>query len=344
MNSDTYKAAIFRGAGSVDVVALPFPKCGDDEVIVRNLMTGVCGSDIAAYRRGGDLNMIWKDHEFGHEAVSEVVQIGKDVKGLELGDHIFPHLGYALRDRNRMSTVGGFSQYIKILQCEVGYSLFKIDNSIPTRTAVLVEPFVIGTRGAKNLNPGPDKSAIVFGAGIIGMSAAIMLDWLGCSKVMIADISEARLENARKFGLVTCNPEKEDLQAKACAEFDSHAGQGGERCNANTYLDAIGMKAAIDNFIMLAGRDSTLAIVGAHHEPVPLNLRQVSLMNWKIIGCGSAPTQEAIVDVLAMMKSEKYQLSSLVTHEYPIDRISDALIMGGNAREAQKVVINFDTV
>ncbi|SRR6266404_4758042 len=155
MNSDTYKAAIFRGAGSVDVVALPFPKCGDDEVIVRNLMTGVCGSDIAAYRRGGDLNMIWKDHEFGHEAVSEVVQIGKDVKGLELGDHIFPHLGYALRDRNRMSTVGGFSQYIKILQCEVGYSLFKIDNSIPTRTAVLVEPFVIGTRGGKESESRP---------------------------------------------------------------------------------------------------------------------------------------------------------------------------------------------
>ena len=66
-------------------------------------------------------------------------------------------------------------------------------------------------------------------------------------------------------------------------------------------------------------------------------------MNWKIIGCGSAPTQEAIVDVLTMMKSEKYQLSSLVTHEYPIDRISDALVMGGNAREAQKVVINFET-
>jgi threonine dehydrogenase-like Zn-dependent dehydrogenase len=342
MESDTYKAAIFRGAGRVDVVALPFPKCGDDEVIVRNLMTGVCGSDIAAYRRGGDLNMIWKDHEFGHEAVSEVVQIGKDVKGLTLGDHIFPHLGYALRDRNRMSTVGGFSEYIKILQCEVGYSLFKIDAGIPIKTAVLVEPFVIGARGARNTNPGPDKSAIVFGAGIIGMSAAIMLDWFGCSKVMIVDISEPRLENARKLGLVTCNPEKEDLKAKALAELGSHAGQGGERCNATIYLDAIGLKPAIDNFIMLAGRDSTLAIVGAHHEPVALNLRQVSLMNWKIMGCGSTSTQDAIVDVLAMMRSNKYQLSSLVTHEYPIEQINDALVMGANAQEAQKVVINFE--
>src|SRR5208283_1331138 len=108
MKPSTYKAAIYRGIGNVDVVNLPYPKCGDDEVIVRNLLTGVCGSDIAAYRRGGDLNMIWKDHEFGHEAVSEVVEIGERVKGLQLGDHVFPNYGHALRDRNRMSTVGGF--------------------------------------------------------------------------------------------------------------------------------------------------------------------------------------------------------------------------------------------
>ncbi len=342
MKPSTYKAAIYRGIGNVDVVNLPYPKCGDDEVIVRNLMTGVCGSDIAAYRRGGDLNMIWKDHEFGHEAVSEVVEIGERVKGLKLGDHVFPNYGHALRDRNRMSTVGGFSEVIRILQCEVGYSLFKIDNDIPIKTAVLVEPFVIGARGAKNLNPGPGKTAIVFGAGIIGMSAAIMLDWYGCSKVMIVDISEARLANARKFGLVTCNPEKQDLKAKAFAEFGTQTGYGGERCSANLYLDAIGLKAAVDNFTLLAGREATLAVVGAHHEPVAWDLRRLSLMNWHVTGCGSLSIGEAIVDILEMMKSGRYDLSSLVTHEYKVEQIAEALVMGGNSKEAQKVCISFD--
>jgi threonine dehydrogenase-like Zn-dependent dehydrogenase len=341
MKPTTYKAAIYRGMGSVDVVDSPYPRCGDDEVIVRNLMTGVCGSDIAAYRRGGDLNMIWKDHEFGHEAISEVVEIGKDVKGVELGDHVFPNQGYALRDRNRMATVGGFSEYIRILQCEVGYSLFKIDSAIPIKTAVFVEPFVIGTRRAKNLNPGPDRAAIVFGAGIIGMSAAIMLDWYGCSNVMIVDISETRLENARKFGLVTCNPEQQDLKAKAFTEFGSKTGYGGERCKADIYLDAIGVGAAVDNFTMLAGRESTLAVVGAHHEPVAWDMRQLSLMNWKVTGCGSIPIGETLVDILEMMKSGKYDLSSLVTHEYKVEQIADALVMGGNAKEAQKVCISF---
>lgn len=341
MKPDTYKAAIFRTEGAVDVVALPYPPCGDDDVIVRNLITGVCGSDVSAYRSGGDDHMIWKDHEFGHEAVSEVIEIGRNVKGLELGDHVFPNQGKALRDMKRMATVGGFSEFIRIPQCEVGYSVLKIDNDIPLKSAVLFEPFVIGTRGARSLNPGPGKTAIVFGAGIIGISAAIMLKWYGCEKVMVVDLSDFRLENARTFDLVTCNPAAEDLKAKALAEFGVQTSFFGERCGADLYLDAIGLKPAIDNFSMLAGREASLAIVGVHHEPVALDLMKVCYSNWHIGGCGGIPIEDAAVDILAMMRSGRYDLSSLVTHEYRVDDIEAALVMGANAKEAQKVCITF---
>jgi threonine dehydrogenase-like Zn-dependent dehydrogenase len=88
----------------------------------------------------------------------------------------------------------------------------------------------------------------VFGAGIIGMSAAIMLRWYGCSKVMVVDISGSRLENAKTFGLVTCNSATEDLKSKALAEFGSQNGFLGERCSANLYIDAIGAKVAVATF------------------------------------------------------------------------------------------------
>jgi threonine dehydrogenase-like Zn-dependent dehydrogenase len=341
MKPETYKAAIFRGIGNVDVVDLPYPRCGDDDVIVRNLMAGVCGSDVSAYRHGGDDHMIWKDHEFGHESVAEVVEIGKNVTGLQLGDHVFPNQGKALRDMKRMATVGSFSEVIRIPQCEVGYSVLKIDNDIPLKTAVLVEPFVIGTRVARGLNPGPDKTAIVFGAGIIGMSAAIMLKWYGCPKVMIVDISDARLEKAKQFGLITCNSAVEDLKAKACGEFGTQQSFFGERCGANLYIDAVGMKVAVDNFALLACREASLGIVGVHHEPVALDLMKVCYSNWHINGCGNIPIEEAMVDILEMMKSGRCDLSSLVSHEYPVEQIADALVMGGNAREAQKVCISF---
>jgi len=339
--SRTYKAAIYRGISKVDLVDLPYPDCGDDEIIIRNLLTGVCGSDVSAYHSGGDDSMIWKDHEFGHEAISEVVEIGRNVVGLTVGDHVFPNYDKALRDPMRMATVGGFSEYIRIPQCEVGYSVLKIDNDIPLRTAVLFEPFVIGTRAARSLNPGPGKTAIVFGAGIIGMSAAIMLKWFGCEKVMIVDISDWRLENAHRFGLVTCNPNSEDFKTKAFAEFGSQSSFLGERCSADLYVDAIGKKAAIDNFALVAGFEASLSVVGVHHAPVDLDLAMLCFANWHVGGCGNYPTEEAMVDILDMMRSGNYDLSSLVTHEYPVDRIEEALVMGADTTQAQKVCIAF---
>lgn len=347
MKPTTYKAAIFRDAGKVEVIDLPYPHCGDSDIIVKNLMAGFCGSDLSAFRHGGDPHMIWKDHEFGHEMISEVIEVGKDVKDVQVGDYVFPNMGYAKNDRRRMATVGGFSEYIHIPQCVVGgpanlgKSIIKIDKSIPIKSAVLLEPFVIGSRGAKSLNPGPGKTAIVFGAGIIGMSAAIMLKWWGCDKVMIVDISDFRLENAKKFGLITCNSAKEDLKAKAIAEFGGGPGMFGETCNANLYLDALGIQAAEDNFMALAGREASLAVVGVHHKPVTMNFVQVCYSNWHIGGAGNTPLEVLAVEIVEMMKSGKYDVSSLVSHEYRLGQVVEAITMSGNSTEAQKVCISY---
>ncbi|MGI9952702.1 zinc-binding dehydrogenase [Moorellaceae bacterium AZ2] len=341
MKPKTYKAAIYRGPGNVEVVELPYPQCGDDDIIVRNLLAGICGSDVGAYTKGGDLHMIWKDHEFGHEMVSEVVEIGKNVKGLKVGDYVFPNMGNAKRDRRRMATVGGFSEYIHIPKCEVGFSVIKIDKNIPLRAAVLLEPFVIGTRGAKNLNPGPGKTAIVFGAGIIGMSAAIMLKWYGCDKVMVVDISELRLEKARSLGLLTCNPEKEDLKGRAVEEFGVKPSVGGEACGADLYIDAVGVQEVIDQFSRLAGREASLGIIGVHHHPGTINLVSLCYNNWHIHGCGNIPLEEAAVEVLEMMQSGHFDISNLVTHEYRLDQISEALKKAANPKESLKVCISY---
>jgi len=335
-----YKAAIYRDRGSVDVVELPFPECGDDDIIIRNLMAGVCGTDIAAYRHG-DPRPVWKDSEFGHEVISEVVEVGKNVQGLAVGDHVWPNQGYALRDMRRMSNVGAFSEYLRIPQCEAGLSVIKIDSAIPLKTAVLLEPFMVGARGVVGLKPETGKTAIVFGAGIIGMSAAIMLKWYGCEKVMIVDVSGYRLKNAEQFGLVACNVETEDLRSRALAEFGIRKGFNGDCCDADFYVDALSLPVAIDNFVMLAGREAELAILGVHHDPVPVNLKLLCYNNWHVHGCGNMPSVDAAVDVLKLMQSEMFDLSRLVSHEYQINDIVDALVMGGNSKEAQKVCISY---
>ena len=74
---------------------------------------------------------------------------------------------------------------------------------------------------------------------------------------------------------------------------------------------------------------------------MPINLKLLCYNNWHIHGCGNTPSEIASVDVLKLMQSGKYDLSSLVSHEFPIDQIVDALVRGGNSREAQKVCISY---
>ena len=341
MKPETYKAAIFRGVGKVDVVELPYPPCGDDEAIVRNVLTGICGSDIFAFQKHGPESRIWIDEEFGHEAISEVVELGKNVTGLKVGDRVFVNQDKAMRDPRRVSATGGFSNYLRIPRCEVGYSLLPIDNSLPTHTAVLFEPFVIGTRGVKGLNPGPGESAIVFGAGIIGMTSAIMLKWYGCDKVMVVDHSDYRLENAHRLGFATCNSGSENLVQKAFAEFGSQRGYPGEKCKARLYVDAVGVKSVLESFAKLAPRNGEIAIVGVHKEPSPFDWVQVSFNNWHIHGCGNGDTEALWPEIVDMMRSGRYDLSALVTHEFPVDQINEALKLASQPNLAQKVCISF---
>jgi threonine dehydrogenase-like Zn-dependent dehydrogenase len=341
MSVQTYKAAIFRGPGQVDVVDLDYPQCGDDEAIVRNLLTGICGSDIFAFQKHGPTSRIWIDEEFGHEGIAEVVQLGKDVVGLEVGDRVFVNTDRAFRDKRRVSAAGAFSTYLRIPQCEVGYSLLPIDKELPLRAAVLFEPFVIGGRGVKVLEPRPGDNAVVFGAGIIGMTSAIMLKWWGCDKVMVVDLSDFRLDNARRLGFLTCNSAKEDLKAKAFEAFGTSPGYPGEKCGARLYVDAVGVAPVLESFTALAPRNGSISLVGVHKEPVALDLAAVAFNNWHIHGCGDGATEQYHPEIVAMMRSGRFDLASLVTHEFPIGQINEALVQAGKADEAQKVCVTF---
>ena len=74
------KGFIYQGAKQIEMQELPMPVCGDRDIVVKNLYSGICGSDITAYRTSGDFMRLYPGMEFGHEMVSEVVEVGKDVR------------------------------------------------------------------------------------------------------------------------------------------------------------------------------------------------------------------------------------------------------------------------
>lgn len=342
----TYKAAVYRGTGAVEIVTKTLPEvCGDNDVIVKNLYATICGADYNAYRGDAEAAQIWEEYEFGHEMVSEIVEKGKNVQNVEIGDWIFPNLGYAYHDRHRMATVGGFSEYLYLPDFRLegdfrGFdqpSAIKLDKSLGLKNLCLLEPFAVGCKAAKSLE-GRGKTAVVIGCGMIGMSAGIMLKYFGYETVLMIDLSEFRLENAKKYGLLTCNPKAEDLQKKLFDTFGSGRAYGGEKCLASVWVDCVGNQFATDYFTKYAGYGATMCIVGVHHKPAMIDAVSICYNQQWIKGCGSGTYKDAFDDICNMIRKGT-DISGLITQEFPLDQIQEALETHGNSEIAQKVAI-----
>ena len=348
-----YKAAIYQDQGRIDIVTKELPDApADDEVIVKNLIATICGADFASYTHGdGDKHMLWSGYEFGHEMVSEVIAVGKDVKDVEVGEWIFPNLGYAYQDHHRMATVGGFSEYLVLPKfsmdgsCQAGSpkqpSAIRLDKSLGLENLVLLEPFSVGTKAAASLNPA-GKTAIVIGAGIIGLSTAVMLKYYGAEKVMILDFSEFRLKNAREYGILTCNPSKENLDEVLFDTFGETYAYGGKKCGANIFVDCIGIQPAIDYFTKYAGFAATLAIVGTHDKKDPtIPANNVCFNQQHICGCGMQALDKCFDDICDLIRSGT-DLSKLITHKIPLEKIEEGMEALKDAESSQKVAVIYE--
>ena len=334
------KAAIYQGIKNIEVRELPMPDCDDDGIVVKNLYAAICGSDVTAYNYGGQQNMIFEGLEFGHEMISEVVKVGKNVQGVKVGDRVFPTC-FAKADLMRAATIGGFSEYIEIPKCIVGQSIYIVSDKIEDKIASIIEPFTIGARAVLHIGEiEKGKNAIVFGAGAIGLTAAMTLKYLGAN-VCVVDLSEGRLEIAKTLGMEVCNLSNEAYLDKCGELFGKIPGvMGGESLNVDYYVDAAGNQAVIDSFFAGAKQCAILAVVAVHHKPVTLNMIPITYNGLRIVGTAGMPVDAENL-VLEILESHQFPVENMITHEYSHDQIIEAFEMASNPAEALKVVIKY---
>lgn len=334
------KALIYKGPKSIEMQEIETPICGDNDIIVKNLYAGICGSDVAAYHHGGDDVLIFNGSEFGHEMVSEVVEVGKNVKGIEIGEIVYPYPGTAKDDPMRAATVGGFSEYVLIPNCQLNHSVFHVDPKISTKVAAMIEPFTVGARAAKLAEPSVEKKAIVFGAGIIGMSAAIALKHAGLEKIMVVDVSNFRLNKAKELGFEICNSSTENLKDKGTEVMGIVKSMFGEFLDVDIYIDATGIAAIPQTYQEFGKSGSILSVVGVHHQPREIDLMTLTYNQQKIVGSAGYDFDD-VKTVMEIMKSEQFDLENLVSHEYDQEDLEEGILKASDANSSLKVLIKY---
>lgn len=333
------KSAIYLGQKDVKIRELPDPVCGDNDVVIKNIYSSICGTDVAVYTHGpGTGHRVDVGGEFGHETISRIAAVGKNVTDFKVGERVYPYPRYAKNDTKRAGTIGGFSEYILVPEAKRDHSLYAVPEEISDRLACLIEPFTVGCRAARRSQPKEGETAVVFGCGTIGIAAAVALKYFGMRKVMICDVSDFRLNIAEKLGFAVCNTQKADFPQTAAAYFGTAPALTGLVPDIGCWIDAAGAESILTSYMQHGKISSRYVIVAVNNRPRQIDLLHMTYAQKSIIGSGGY-FPEDVHDVLTVMSSGRWDLKSIITQEFPLDRISEAIQTAGDPSRAFNVIV-----
>jgi threonine dehydrogenase-like Zn-dependent dehydrogenase len=103
------KSGIYLGKENIEIRDVDIPQVGDNDVLIKNIYSGICGTDVAVFKHGENTgHKITVGGEFGHETISTVVKVGKNVTDFKIGDRVYPYPLYAKGDTRRQELSADF--------------------------------------------------------------------------------------------------------------------------------------------------------------------------------------------------------------------------------------------
>lgn len=336
------KAALYYGKKHIEITDIEDFICDDNAVILKNIYSSICGTDVAVYNHGLELgHKITVGGEFGHETVCRVSAIGKNVKNFRVGDRVYPYPLLVTGDKRRAGTIGGFSEYIYCPCPEWDKSLYHIDDNISDKTAALIEPFTVGCRAARRSNPQKNETAVVFGAGTIGIAAAISLKYFGCKQVVICDYSDFRLDICKQLEFEVYN-NKEDFQLNGLKSIlGENRGINGSAVDCDIWIDAAGADGILSAYERFGKFNSRIVLVAVGTNKREVDILGLTFGQKSITGSGGY-NPEDVYDVMNIMKSGKWDIEKLITDEYKLDDLAMAIEKATDVNNSLNVVIEFD--
>lgn len=321
---------------------VPVPRPGKGQALVRVEATSVCGTDLHIYR--------WDDWAqgrikaprlIGHEFCGTVVEIHGERKDIHAGDYVSAegHIscmdcfhcltGQAhICDRVDILGVdvdGCFAEYVVVPAA----NLWKLDPSIPRDIGAIHDPLgnAVHTALSADLS---GRSVAITGCGSIGLFAVAICKMAGASLIVATDISDTRLELARRLGAhLPVNVSRDDPVRQAKAATD---GLGVE-----VLLEMSGFPQAIyQGFAMLRG-GGTACLLGIPSHPVEINLtRDIIFKAATVKGINGRRMFATWYQMTALLKSG-LDVSSVITHRMPMADFDEAFDLLGSGKSGKIV-------
>lgn len=337
------KALIYQGVRNVAYKEVGKPTIGSYDCLVRNVRSGICGSDMTAYEVDGKYVGIAVGHEFGHEFVGYVAEVGENVEGVSVGDRVWVNPCRSVKETWQSDMAGGFSEYAVVHNAKYNDSLWKLPDSLSYDDAVLIEPFCVATHGKNRARCKPEDKVVIYGAGIIGTLALCSLVAQGNKKVVVVDRSKPRLEMAQSIGAIPFDAGSgEDLTVFLQKTFGTVDINGYHSADVDAVIDCIGAPALFEQFTEFAKPGARYAVVAVYKQPVSLDFATVMSEEFEILGSRGYNEKDIREVINNLSRRTPKGIETVVTHTFPLCEATKAFETACNRDAAMKVVFNME--
>ena len=337
------RAAVLYNIRDLRLEDVSTPEFSTDEVLIKVNATGVCGTDIHIYR--GE----WKTSMpiiLGHEFSGVIVETGRDVKNLKVGDPVVAEPNILcgscyfcrMSERNYfcenlkatgVTINGAFAEYVKTK----AENVYKVTEGFNLDEAALIEPLACCVRGIDQAKVRTGDTVAIVGAGPIGLILLQLVKLAGASMVIQTDMEDARLKLARDLGADhTINVAEED-PVEAIKRLTGGYG-------VDVAIEAVGSPKAITQAMKATRRGGRLNIFGVSPEDAVWEVKPFELYEKELTITTSYRSSFTFQRAVKIALSEKVKLKPLISHIFRLEEIHRAFEVAEKRLEgAVKVLV-----
>jgi L-iditol 2-dehydrogenase len=302
------KALLLSEYKHLNVTDVPEPEIKPDELLIRVRACGICGSDVHGY--DGSSGRRIPPIVMGHEAAGVVAAVGEAVTDISIDDRITfdstvscghchfckrgqinlcenrEVLGVSCGDYRRM---GAFAEYVAVPR----RICYRLPDELPFEKAAMIEAVSVAVHAVSLTPIALNDTAVVVGAGMIGLLTLQAARLAGCGRVIVVDVDSSRLDTARSLGASDVILAKDTDVAAEVKELTAGLG-------ADVAFECVGATPTIETSIASTRKGGTVTLIGNIAPKVEIPLQSVVTRQIRLQGsCASSGEYPACIDFLA---------------------------------------------
>ncbi len=336
------RASFFVGNETFEVRETEKPRAGKGEIVIQNMVCGVCGTDVHIYHGEPGSADVTPPVVLGHEYSGIVAEVGEGVSSLKPGDHVTvdPNIycgkcDYCRNGKKQLcesmeaigvTRNGGFEEYSVVPESQA----FLLAPELPMEVGAMAEPVACCLHGIDLAGIRPGDTVCVVGGGAIGLIMVQLARLSGAAKVILSEPDGKRREAGLQVG---ASAAVDPTSADCMEQFEKLAGAG-----ANVVIECVGNLPAVKSAFRFAKKGATVVLFSVPKPEATFDLPLFDVYKKELTIKGSFVNPDTHDRAVALLNAGRLDFKPIISHRFPLDQMAEAIAMQMSS-ESIKVVV-----